>query len=442
MINLNTSTPNIGNTQIFTSSIKDEEKYNEVKEKLDNADLVVISKLYTLKNTLSAPSLNMSSIKRQIDELATFNKVENYDYLCNLLRPEKARGSKLPSQIPVPSCCFQLRNSITLTTNASGNAAFFMNPFFLASENVLGEQIAAGGTNYFVRNFLSSAWINNAGSLTGNASDANWTPVNFGQTIPAVYEQYRLVSAALVVRYIGRLDQVKGEIGGAIFYDDTISMGGQYSATADGATTNTVAEDLDKYGFFDYAQDAFYSKTNMTLEGIRMLYFPIDNSYEEFVKLTDSATLEGASTDAGVSFVAEKGYYKGGFNWFFWAQGCPEGTACFKLDIYCNFECLPAAKFLNYMPITVNPVYIPFEEMKKLIMFIQAKPIMKSNEDIGEEVIVPSIFLRLIKKFKNGLPCLERLKTWGLMNAVPGLTSGLALAGSMLQSQMQVDNCY
>ena len=439
MINIGSST-SIENSQ-FLSTTKDEEKFNDIKDKLGNADLLVISKLYNLRNSLNAPLLNISTIKRQIDELATFNKVENYDYLCNLLRPEKARGSKLPSQIPIPSCSFQLRNSITLTTNASGNVAFFMNPFFLASEAALGTTINADDSTFYLLNFLTSAWYNNASTLTGNASDDNWTPINFGQTIPAVYDQYRLVSAALVVRYIGRLDQVKGEIGGSIFYDDAVSLGGQYAASATGNALNTVAPDLAKYGYFDYAQDAFYSKTNMTLEGARLLYFPIDNSYEEFVKLADNSTISAASDDAGVSFQSEKGYYKGGFNWFFWAQGCPESTACFKLDIYCNFECLPAAKFLNYMPITVNPVYIPSEEMKKIIMFIQTKPIMKSNEDIAEDVLVPSIFLKMIKKFKNGLPCLDKLKAWGLMSAAPGLTSGLALAGSMLTSQMQMDVC-
>lgn len=426
-------------SQVF--STKDDNKVEELRSQLDNSDLLVVTKLYNLRNSLNAPNLNMSSIKRQIDELATFNRVENYDYLCNLLRPEKARGSKLPSQIPIPSCCFQLRNSITLTTNAAGNVGFYMNPFFLASEAVLGETMAIGEENYYIRNFLTSAWVNNSATLTGNGTDSNWIPINFGQTIPAVYDQYRLVSASLVVRYIGRLDQVKGEIGGAIFYDDTVSLGGQYSSTADGNVSSTIAPDLAKYGYFDYAQDAFYSKTNMTLEGLRMLYFPIDNSYEEFVRTTDINTIEGVNSDAGIYFGAEKGYYKAGFNWFFWAQGCPENTACFKLDIYCNYECLPAAKFLNYMPITVNPVYIPSEEMKKLIMYVQTKPIMKSNEDISEDVLVPSIFAKMIKKFKNGLPCLDKLKAWGLMNAVPGLTSGLALAGSMLQSQMQIDNC-
>ena len=66
---------------------------------------------------------------------------------------------------------------------------------------------------------------------------------------------------------------------------------------------------------------------------------------------------------------------------------------------------------------------------------------MKYGEDIFDEVAVPSIFGRMISKFKNGLPGFDILASWGLMNAVPGLKPGLALAGNMIQQSMQLDNC-
>lgn len=442
MINFNTPISGLEKSNVFSGSQKTE-ALNDIKSSLDNNDLIVITKLNSLRNSLSAPSINLPSIKQQIDDISGFNKMQNYEYLNSLLCPEKARGCKMPSQIPVPSCSFQLHNSISLSTNTSGNVAFIMNPCFLASQNLINSQIAIDGDEYFVRNFLTSAWINNSGELTGSAENNSWVPINFFQTLPDVYDQYRLVSASLVIKYIGRIDQVKGQIGGAIFYDQMNSMGGQTSTTAEGEVTNTACPQLAKYGIFDYALDAFYSQTNQTLEGVRMLFFPIDNSCEEYTKVMAGPIMSAEpslTSDNKVVYNPSYDYYKGTFNWFFWALGCPESTACFKADIYCNFECLPNAKFLNYMPVSINNVYIPPERRKEWIAAIQHHPVMKANEDISGEVTIPNIFLRMIRKFKNGLPGFERLRAMGLIGAIPSLKPGLALAGSMLQSNMMLDD--
>ena len=422
---------------------------NHIKKSIDNSDLILITKLNTLRNTLNADNVNYKSVKQQIKELSKFDQIRNYDYLSNLLIPEKAKGCKIPSQIPIPSCSFQLHNAITLTTNASGNVAFIMNPFFLASSSIIGQRLPnVDGNATYVHKFLTSAWVNNAATLSGSASDDNWVPLDFGQTIPGVYDQYRLVSASLVVKYIGRLDNVQGLVGGAILYADNSAVGGQTqtASTAEGAYdpagagANTVTEGLAKYGDFDLAQDSYYHSENMTLEGVRELYFPIDNSFEEYMKVVDQTSgLDGNSTDAGVEFVAANDIFKSGFNWFFYATNAPPSTNCFKLDIYCNFECLPNAKFLNYMPISLTPFTVSAEDKKKALLIAQGRPIMKSNENTYDDVGTPNLFNKMIKKFDNGLPGFDKLKAWGLMTAVPGLKSGLALAGNMIASAMDED---
>lgn len=447
MISLNR--PNYYSTPFFNTSQKTE-ILDDVKNSIEDADIIIINKLFNLRNLLTAERLSIASIKQQIDELSAYNKSQNYEYLVNLLRPEAARGSKIPSQIPVPSCSFQLHNSITLTTNDKGNVAFFMNPDFLAGESAIGVPLGTiGNYKYYSHSYLSTAWINNNDQLTGNAPNNNWGPVNFGQTLPDVYEQYRLVSASMVVTYIGRLDSVQGIVGGAIFFGENDTIGGlvqQYNDeeqyNPQGGGLQTVAPALTKYGNFDFAQDAFYSQQNKTLEGVRMLYFPIDNSFEEYTKVMDNATINANQTlqDGHVMYQVGEDYYKAGFNWFFYSQGAPTNSPCFKVDIYCNFECLPSAAFLNYMPISVNPLHVPGDEKKKSILFVQSHPIMKSNEDICDSVAPPSIFTNMIKKFRNGLPCFDKLRAMGLMGAIPGLKPGLALAGNMIQQSMQLDN--
>jgi len=345
----------------------------EIKNSLDNSDMILISKLGSLRNALAGDRLNMRSIKQQIADISAFDKSQNFDYLSNMLCPEKARGCKIPSQVPVPSCSFQLHNCVTLSTNASGNCAFILNPFFLASEEVLGYDLSTiGGGNFFVHKFLTSLWINNNDSLTGTAADSNWKPVDIGQMLPAVYDQYRLVSASVIVKYIGRLDIASGVIGGAIIYDENDTLGGQVQAKSGtnpynptGAGVDSVSPGLAKFGNFDLAMDSFYHQENLCIEGSRMLYFPLDNSFEEYVKVCDSSTIGDYTSGSSVVFNLPQDYYKSGFNWFFYSLGAPPSSNCFKVDIYCNFECLPNAKYLNYMPITLNPYIISNEEKKK-----------------------------------------------------------------------------
>ena len=424
---------------------------SDIKKSLDNNDMILITKLNGLRSSLNSDNINFRSVKQQIKDISKYDQVQTYDYLSNLLKPEKAKGCKVPSNIPIPSCSFQLHNSITLTTNTSGNVAFIMNPFFLASNNIIGQRLPNVEGNYtYVHKFLTSAWVNNSNTLTGSASDDNWTPIDFGQTIPPVYDQYRLVSASLVVKYIGRLDTVQGLVGGAVLFTDNSALGGQVQVASSatgaydpaGAGANVVTTGLGQYGNFDLAQDSFYHSENMTLEGVRELFFPIDNSFEEYLKVLDKTSgLDGNGGDSDpVEFVASPDMYKSGFNWFFYATNAPASSNCFKLDIYCNFECLPNAQFLNYMPISLTPFTVSVEEKKKAIVIAQQKPVMKSAEDTYDQVGAPNLFNKMIKKFDQGLPGFDKLKSYGLMGAIPGLKSGLALAGNMIQSNMMEED--
>ena len=117
---------------------------------------------------------------------------------------------------------------------------------------------------------------------------------------------------------------------------------------------------------------------------------------------------------------------------FFYSLGALPSSNCFKVDIYCNFECLPNAKYLNYMPITLNPYVISNEEKKRMNLAVQQKPVLKANEEAGEGIQIPSLFNKMIKKFDNGLPNLDKIKAYGLMGSIPGYKPGLTLAGAMI----------
>ena len=295
--------------------------------------------------------------------------------------------------------------------------------------------------------------INNDNSLSGTESNNNWRPVNINQSIPPVYDQYRLVSASVVVKYIGRLDMVSGVIGGAIIFDENPYLNGTImkkvgdgtSKIADlSVTQNARLENphLEKYGNFDLAMDSYYHQENLCLEGIRQLYFPLDNSYEEYAKLLNQTSVEelNISTVYTNSIELDTDNYKSGFNFFIYTLGAPTG-ACLKFDIYCNFECLPNASFLNYMPVSVSNYSITNQDKKEAISIVQEKPIMKSDESI--EVKSPNTMgwkpymLDMAKRFKTAMPGIGKLINMGINYFIPKLKPAIAIAGTLINSMAQ-----
>ena len=423
------------------SEVPFQDKQNEIMSKIDKYDATMLSYIARLYEAINGEKMDFTKIQNAVDALAKFNKKAEYNYLNNLLYPEKCKGVKIPSPIPVPSCSFQLHNCVTLTTNSKGNLAFVFNPYFLGNSNDMtalnGELVKDTPIEYV--NWLSTLWVNNDESLAGNSPNPFWRPVNIGQSIPNVYDQYRLVSASIIVKYIGRLDITSGVIGGAIVYQDNKSIGAEYKLTGAAGVDRTYNIDLNKYGNFDLAMDSFYHQENLCLEGIRELYFPLDNSYEEYTQLTgvskaDIVIRNIEQTEFTEFVIKDVDSFKSGFNQFIYVLGAPPSSSCFKVDIYCNFECLPNATFLNYLPLSMNADSITNSEKKAAIAIVQKKPIMSTKDQNAITISKPSIWEKLKNKFSNALPGIGKLISWGLGTMIPSLKPGLALAGTLLSA--------
>jgi len=388
---------------------------------IDNYDKNLLQIIADLYKSMNGEDIDMDGMMNAVDALMKFNKKSKYNYLNDLLYPEIYKNVKIPSPIPVPSCSFQLHNSVTLSTNSLGNLGIIFNPFFLATNDVANDPLVfklreKDGLLYRT-DVLSSFFVNNHDTLTGYESNDNWIPVNIGQMIPPVYNQYRLVSASIVVKYIGRLDVTSGVIGGAIIFDETQEIGafGKYGSLEGEfagdyiSATNT----LTKYGNFDLAIDSHYHQQNYLLDGIRLLYFPIDNYYEEYTKLFGPKLInlklvtdwnEGLINDRPV-MTTSTDYLKNGFKFMIYTLGAPPSSSCFKVDIYCNFECLPDSEFLDYMPSSISEYTISNNEKKQAIEIVQKKPIM-SIKEVASNLFTKiktwkDNILNIINKFKS-----------------------------------------
>ena len=435
-----------GSTDLRNVPFKEDQDEKVIKM-IDDYDANFLSYIARLYEAINGEKLDFTNIKSAVDALAKFNERQEFNYLNNLLYPEKCKGVKIPSPVPVPSCSFQLHNSTTISTNDRGNLALIFNPFFLANRttpfnNGEGEDYVwqSQGDKYWVDYFTSMA-INNDNSLTGYEPNESWKPLDIFQTIPDVYSQYRLVSASIVVKYIGRLDIASGVIGGAIVFDESPEMIATGHFTSNGVpnTWTAIPSNLAKYGNFDLAMDSFYHQENLCIEGMRQLFFPVDNSYEEYVKLfkENLPTYNIVGSNDNLKITTDSDYLKNGFRYMIYTLGAPPSSACFKVDIYCNFECLPNAEFLNYLPLSINVDSTTQEQKKEATLIIQQKPIMKINEtETRTPGGQPSIWRRMYDKFKSSLPGIGKLVAQGLISAIPGYKPGLALAGTILNSAL------
>lgn len=313
--------------------------------------------LVDMHGVLSGSTIDLAKFTDIVSALEYMKKVQEHEYYNTLARPEKTRGSKIPTQIPIPSSSFQLKQSFYITTNASGNAAVIINPFYLAG---------TGATT-------STVFLNNAATLTGTASDNNFNAIAVGQVIPNVYNQYRLVSGSVVAKYVGRLDTVQGLIGGAIIFDQNITP----------TTVGTANASLAKYGDYNLAQDAYFQQENYSLQGMRELYFPLDNTWEQYQSL---------------------GTAKSGFGFLLYVLGAPPSSNVYKVDIYFNMECLPDVTFLNYIPTSISQASSAGKE--EAIRAVQQAPITKESDMTPAPSSKGNFFDRIIDTVGKVIPAI------------------------------------
>lgn len=346
------------------------------------------NKLGKLKGCLCAETLDLKDILKQIDELTKYKNIEKYSYFNSLLYPEKVRGCKIPSQVSASSCSFQLRNTLDLIIPSRGYFMGIFNPFFLANSENEGKKIEEVYTDGFYDGFyigdkLTSFWKNNGDAF----NDTTWYPYYLNQVIPSVYNQYRLVSASLKIKYIGALKENSGTIGCGIWTRPFSYIGGfiqpvyrdaPYSPSGGFAPTGGFFGDLT----IDAIRHCMYFTENPLLEGIRALYFPLDNSYLEYTKLCDRSSFNINYFNDRIAFQGkrvclsmDKSVYKNGFNWVFFVEGGPREKRCLRMETICNFECFPSEEALQYMPITNEGIFDLHEDLNLAITSVRNKPI-------------------------------------------------------------------
>lgn len=327
---------------------------------LDYEDKALLKSMVNLHNSLSRNVIDVNEFKNAVDLLNGIQAAQKNDYLESLLNPEVTGDpAKIPSMMPIPSTAFKLRNSFNVNVNASGNAVLVFNPYYLGDVN---------------SPILSSAFLNNDATLTLGGPNNNFNAIDVGQSIQPVYDQYRLVSGSIVINYFGQFNEMSGYVGGAILYDRKVG------ATALGG----LNADLQKYGNQNLMVDSTFHHRENVIEGLRQIYFPLDNSFEEYAAL---------------------GQGRNGFAFATYIGSAPPNSS-FRVDISLNYECLPSSDFLNYIPTTLSNCYNDSNKRDEAVREASRRPVTSAVEakTQSKRLNFGNIFSKLITKVGPKIP--------------------------------------
>lgn len=331
----------------------------------------------------------MNTKKLNLKNIGEIDNGDKYNYIQTLLNPEKYGGIKAPSKKRVPTVTLQLKTNAILTTDINGQVVLKVTPFFLIDNDIINYNmpytyITRQGQmdNYFNIKNLGVSYT--YGYYDGSDENDKYTIMD--QKVPScLYTYYRLVSASLYVKYIGSIKEASGLVGGGISYeevDPVLSFGVISNSPGVEEVVSSFVPAISTEEMIDNIRHMQYTRENRCLEGIRMLYYPVDNSYLDFVPLPDKNNLQykerGLDADTDAPYIeVDKMYYKKGFNWYAYVDGGKPESKNYMIELCCNYECIVNPKMLLYVIPTENNFIMPEEELGKLIEEIKRKSLNK-----------------------------------------------------------------
>jgi hypothetical protein len=250
-----------------------------------------------LKGLFFSLSGNELQLDNTIDFLNNMNKLKEdltKKFLYALVFPEKSKGCRIPTKFPVPSTTFQQSDFLILTPNSSGNFVVQWCPQNLS---------ASTGNNEVVYNVNAS--------LLGNNADTNYTTAStLTNSSVTNWQAFRVVSACMIVQYIGSYLNLQGILGGGL--DISTSTSNSYDAN---------------YSIFSNIDDRLWSQTVKIEEGLKVSFFPKDYADYSFVKPNVTPTVNNMSSVVRL---------------LVYGQNIPTNSGnCIRIDFIKNLEAIP-----------------------------------------------------------------------------------------------------
>ena len=156
-------------------------------------------------------------------------------YINSLLYPEEC-VAKIPGPLPISSATASLRDNFSITPNNTGKFVLIIDPFNASGE--LYQDNLVDGQGHGTKTTLTFSQNNN------------------------IIDQFRLVSASLIIRYYGNFNQMSG-----IFIS---------------ATTSLTQGNLSDFLNFQNVEDLTNKFISKCVDGVKLIYSPMDNRAIEF----------------------------------------------------------------------------------------------------------------------------------------------------------------
>lgn len=346
--------------------------------------------LPTSKDSVRQYRLDANLLNSQSERKAT--------YLDSVAVPEYARGAKIPSYSPLPTNAMHMKTTIKFVSNGIGDAALFINPYFLDTN--------ANSSTGILINTDNALDVSNGAGASAFAGRSMASKLTAG-TCAA----YRLVSAAIHIYPETSSLTAQGYIAGGIVTatgrPDAYPTSGLNQALP-GAAANTAS-------IIDQAM--YYQKAQIGAQaGIRAIYLPFDPSFEFFcAPTTGRCSLLTTNCDQ--------------FYWNYYVTGSQPGTN-FVVEIYYNFELEPLAG--GVLQLLATPREFNDSE-KGLIKEVIRQPgiVSQSNGNLLQTAQAIDACIRNGKK--KDLNFLDRALGWLNENSA-NITNILSVGSKMLAS--------
>lgn len=236
--------------------------------------------------------------------------VKNYQqaakdlYINSLLYPE-TNVAKIPGPLPVSSATASIRSNFSITPNIQGKFLLVIDPFY------------------------HKGWLYQGDDLNGTGQGTA-TEITLDQD-ETIVDQFRLVSSSVILRYYGNFNQMSG-----IFVSATTSN-----------LKNNAQEDYRDFQKIEDLTNKFISKC---VDGVKLIYTPMDNRAVEFRKGEDYSN----------------GQHPCRNQYLFVIMGdlFPNNT-CIRVDYYRNIEYTTIPRYREYilqsksLPCTFEVPFLP-----------------------------------------------------------------------------------
>lgn len=268
-------------------------------------DNAVGKSLIYLRDKLLDRHINYNDLVKLAETLNKYVSLRQSKYLISLARPFQHRSARIPSLISAPSATFSLRVMSPLTTNASGNVAFILNPWYLGPSSLT----------------WSGFSVCNGAALDGVTSFNGFLAVNIGQNLPAdFYTRYRVVSAGLRIYVYPSSNNDNGMLSVSVTYDPVtvVAVGGAPAGSP-------------QFTVFSNTENGYFKQTTTiaSREVQEHCYVPLDESFSDYQPLNTPRT---------------------GFAWTGYITGAAPSTSIARIETVINYEALVDNEYTDYLP--------------------------------------------------------------------------------------------